>query len=61
MAIIANLGVAIGTGKAAMDRTLIFLLGHKKGDLLSPGILFGERVILVTAKTGSVITPPDNT
>jgi hypothetical protein len=49
MAIIPNLGVAIGTGETVMGRTLIFLFGHRKGDLLSPGILFGERVILVTA------------
>jgi hypothetical protein len=49
MAIIPNLGVAVGTGEAAMDRTLIFLFGHRKGDFLSTGILFGERIILVTA------------
>jgi hypothetical protein len=60
MAIIPDLGVTIGTGKTAMDRAFIFLLGHKKGDLLSPSILFGERVFLVTAETGSVIPPPDN-
>jgi len=40
MGIVPDSGMAIGTGKASMDGTLIFRLGHKERELSSLGILF---------------------
>jgi hypothetical protein len=60
MTIISNLGVAIGTGETAMNGIFVFVLGYEKRDLPPPGILFGERFILVTAQASRMIGSPNN-
>jgi hypothetical protein len=51
MGVIPNLGMAIGAGKAPVDRVFIICFRYKKGDLLSTGILCGQGFILMTAQT----------
>ena len=40
MDVVRDAGVATGTGEFAVNRLLEPVLGHKKGDFLTPGILF---------------------
>jgi hypothetical protein len=59
MGIIPNLGMTSGTGKAAMDGTSIFCLGHKERDLSSRGILLGQEFIFMAAKASRIIGSPN--